>query len=57
MKLDAYFTIPPIPSGPGIHYIWPGLEPSAENYVFQDVVGDQLGSGTWSFAEWIVNSK
>lgn len=49
-------TLPSLPPGPGVHYIWPGLEPNAENFVFQDVAGDQLGNG-WTFAEWVVDNQ
>ncbi|KAF4636270.1 hypothetical protein G7Y89_g1828 [Cudoniella acicularis] len=49
--------IPQVPAAGGLHYIWPGLQPSSDNFVFQDVGGDALGSGAWTFAEWTVDSQ
>jgi hypothetical protein len=55
--LEATMVIPQPPQGPGIHFIWPGLQPSSDNYVFQDVAGDDLRHGAWTFAEWSVTSE
>ncbi|CAG8954447.1 hypothetical protein HYFRA_00006075 [Hymenoscyphus fraxineus] len=46
--------IPQVPSRGGIHYIWPGLQPDSNNFVFQDVSGDEAVAGAWTFAEWMV---
>ncbi|EHK98650.1 hypothetical protein M7I_5535 [Glarea lozoyensis 74030] len=54
--LQATMVIPQVPAGPGIHFIWPGLQPSSNQYVFQDVSGDDTGIGAWTFADWAVNS-
>jgi len=56
-KMDAYMTNSPNTFRSGVQYIWPGLEPNAENYVFQDVAGDQSGNGIWNFVEWAVDSR
>jgi hypothetical protein len=55
--LEATMVIPQASKGPGIHFIWPGLQPSSDNYVFQDVAGDDLGPGAWTFAEWSVDYR
>ena len=56
-RLETTMIIPEIPKGPGIHYVWPGLQPDTNNFVFQDVSGDELGTGAWTFAEWAVSSR
>ncbi|KAH8670292.1 hypothetical protein BGZ60DRAFT_375624 [Tricladium varicosporioides] len=55
-KFEVTMKIPKVPDAPGIHYIWPGLQPNGNNFVFQDVVGDYNG-GSWTFSEWMVDSK
>ncbi|KAH6673133.1 hypothetical protein B0J14DRAFT_654860 [Halenospora varia] len=55
-KLEVAMIMPEIPAAPGIHYIWPGLQPNGANFVFQDVAGDYNG-GSWTFSEWTVDSN
>ncbi|TVY44860.1 hypothetical protein LSUB1_G001872 [Lachnellula subtilissima] len=55
--LNVTMVIPSIPASSGIHYIWPGLQPDSDLIVFQDVGGDEDGSGAWTFAEWEVDSN
>jgi len=56
-QLNVTMIMPAVPAAPGIHYIWPGLQPNSDAFVFQDVGGDEEGSGSWTFAEWAVDSK
>ena len=44
--------IPVLSKGPGLHYVWPGMETGAGNFVFQNVIGDKQPDGQWTFATW-----
>lgn len=60
-------TLPNVSPGQGIHFIWPGMEPSDGSFVFQNVLGDDISGNTrrasntkpteWTFATWDVPDK
>lgn len=35
-------------------YVWPGLQNAPNDFVFQDVIGDQQPAGKWTLATWYV---
>jgi hypothetical protein len=51
-QLESTMKIPSISKGPGIHFVWPGLEPRNGNFVFQNVIGDDQPTGRWTLATW-----
>jgi len=44
--------IPPLSPGPGIHFVWAGLETRPGSFVYQSVVDDEQSPGYWSYATW-----
>jgi len=55
-KLESTFTVPPLSTTGGFHALWPGLEPTAENFVYQNVIDDDQPDGTWGYSTWEVES-
>jgi len=51
-QLESTLEIPSVSTGPGVHFVWPGLEPRNEDFVFQNVIGDDQPKGRWVFATW-----
>ena len=46
-------VLPPVPNpDTGFHALWPGMEPTAQNFVFQNVVDDDQPDGTWAYSVW-----
>ena len=43
-------SVPPLNTG--FHALWPGLQPSADNFVYQNVIDDDQPTGRWAFSTW-----
>ena len=43
-------SVPPVNTG--FHAIWPGLQPTDDSFVFQNVVDDDQPVGKWAYSTW-----
>ncbi|TVY29429.1 hypothetical protein LHYA1_G001862 [Lachnellula hyalina] len=47
-RFQSTMVVPSTPGG-GLHAVWPGLENESEGFVFQSVLSDSNGAGSWTF--------
>lgn len=52
LQLESTLEISSVSMGPGVHFVWPGMEPRNGSFVFQNVIGDDQPKGSWVFAKW-----
>ena len=50
-QLQSTVVVPAVSTGAGYHAIWPGLENDSGGFVYQNVISDSNGAGSWQF--WI----
>ncbi|KAH8672646.1 hypothetical protein BGZ60DRAFT_526948 [Tricladium varicosporioides] len=50
-KFSTTMVVPSVSPGSGYHAVWPGLENSGGSFVYQSVVSDSKGVGSWKF--WV----
>ncbi|KAH8599782.1 hypothetical protein B0O99DRAFT_321760 [Bisporella sp. PMI_857] len=48
-KITSTVIVPKVSTGKGFHALWPGLQNSANNFVYQNVIADSKSPGTWQF--------
>jgi len=41
--------VPKVSTNAGLHAVWPGLENTANNFVYQNVIADSKSPGQWQF--------
>jgi len=41
--------VPKVSTNSGFHAVWPGLENTANNFVYQNVIADSKTPGQWNF--------
>ncbi|RDL39728.1 Uncharacterized protein BP5553_04068 [Venustampulla echinocandica] len=50
-RYAATVVVPAVSPGPGYHAVWPGLENNNAGFVYQSVISDSKGVGSWQF--WV----
>ncbi|KAF4631606.1 hypothetical protein G7Y89_g6522 [Cudoniella acicularis] len=50
-KYSATVVVPAVSTGIGFHAVWPGLENTTGGFVYQSVISDSNGVGSWQF--WV----
>ena len=50
-QLQSTVVVPAVSTGAGYHATWPGLENDSGEFVYQNVISDSNGAGSWQF--WI----
>ncbi|KAE9378733.1 hypothetical protein N431DRAFT_460066 [Stipitochalara longipes BDJ] len=52
-RLASTMLVPSVPPvNTGFHAIWPGLQPTDDSFVFQNVVDDDQPVGKWAYSTW-----
>lgn len=53
IQLASTMLVPSVPPvNTGFHAIWPGLQPTDNSFVFQNVVDDDQPVGKWAYSTW-----